>query len=63
VVRLLGVIGLLTLLVAFIRTVYPLGIDWLITDLWVGGAILVVLAILLAWFWKDSKNKDTPSSL
>ncbi len=52
----LGVIGLLTLLVAFIRTLYPLGIDWLITALWVGGATLVVLAILLAWFWKDSKG-------
>jgi hypothetical protein len=52
----LALAGLITLLVAFIRTTILSTDAWLITVLWVGGAIMVLLAIVLAaGFRKGSK--------
>jgi len=50
------VIGLLTWLVAFIRMAYLSGPNWLVNDLGVIGAVLLLLAVIFAWVWKDSKD-------
>ncbi|MGD0146683.1 MAG: hypothetical protein ABSB53_07525 [Nitrososphaerales archaeon] len=52
----LAVIGLLTWLVAFIRMAYLSGPNWLVNDLGVIGAVLLLLAVIFAWVWKDSKD-------
>ena len=52
--RALGVIGLLTWLVALIRVAFLSGPTWLADDLWVLGAVLLLAAVLIAWFWNDS---------
>lgn len=50
------VIGLLTWLVAFIRAALLSGPSWLVDDLLVGGAVILLAAIILWRFWKDSKG-------
>ena len=59
----LSVAGLITLLVAFIRTEVLSTDAWLITVLWVGGAIMVLVALVLARFWKDSKVQTASPSV
>ena len=59
----LAVAGLITLVVAFIRTAILSTDAWLVNVLWVGGAIIVLMALVLAWFWKDSKAQTAPPSV
>jgi hypothetical protein len=56
VLRGLGVIGLLIWLVAFIRAAFLSGPNWLVEVLLVAGAVFLLAAIILWWFWKDSKG-------
>ncbi|MGD0397212.1 MAG: hypothetical protein ABSB26_09970 [Nitrososphaerales archaeon] len=55
-VRIIGVIGLLTWLVAFIRIAFLSGPTWLADDLWALGAVLLLTAVILWRSWKDSKG-------
>ena len=55
-VYMLSVIGLLTWLVAFIRMAYLSGPNWLVNDLGVVGAVLLLFAVIFAFSWKDSKD-------
>lgn len=59
----LAVAGLITLVVAFIRTAILSTDAWLVIVLWVGGAIMVLVALALARFWKDSKVQTTALSV
>jgi len=59
----LAVAGLITLVVAFIRTAILSTDAWLVIVLWGGGAIMVSLALVLAWFWKDSRVQTAPPSV
>lgn len=56
VLRWLGVMGLLIWLVAFIRAAFLSGPNWLVDDLLVAGAVFLLVAIIVWWFWKDSKG-------
>ena len=59
----LAVAGLITLVVAFIRTAILSTDARLVIVLWGGGAIMVSLALVLAWFWKDSRVQTAPPSV
>ena len=52
-----GGLGFLCWVVAFIRQEYQsLGSTWSTYDLWVAGAILIMTAVVIDFFWNDSNG-------
>lgn len=61
-VRVVEFIGLLTLVVAFIRTAILPSPDWMIAGLWVGGVALVLVALVLSRLQRERIAKSSTSS-
>jgi hypothetical protein len=59
----LAIAGVITLIVAFVRTEILSTDAWLIIVLWAGGAIMLLAALMLARLGKDSKAQTTPPSV
>jgi hypothetical protein len=55
--------GIITLIVAFIRTAILSTDTWLIIILWAGGAIMLLAALMLARLGKDSKAQTASPSV
>ena len=57
----LGAVGLLTVLVGLVRQTILTngGLDWLPGVLYVAGAALVVLAVVVSWSWRDRQAPST----
>ena len=57
----LAVAGLITLIVAFIRTAILSTDAWLIAVLWIGGAVMLLVALVLARHWRGSEAEAAPT--